>query len=231
LVYVIAGAYNIRDASNPARLSGGPAWVSALDSAYDIEATAPKGFLHDGLAANLRTEKERLMVQSLLIDRFKLAIHRETKEMPVYALVVGKGGPKLQKSDIQEKDCPADPLIPISSADGSVTCHQFSGGQGRGIHGSAVDLSDLAGYMESWTDKPLLDRTGVKGLYRIDTEPWLSMRLASSSPAPGAKQDGVDIADLATIYTIFERLGLRMVPQKGKVDVYVIDHIEKPSAN
>jgi uncharacterized protein (TIGR03435 family) len=52
-----------------------------------------------------------------------------------------------------------------------------------------------------------------------------------SSPAPGAKQDGIDMADLPAIYTIFERLGLKLEPQKGQVEVYVIDHIERPSAN
>lgn len=84
--------------------------------------------------------------------------------------------------------------------------------------------------MEGWTDRPLLDKTGLKGLYRMETGPWLPMNLLSS-PAPGAKQDGVDMADLPTIFTIFERLGLKLEPQNSQVEVYVIDHVEKPSAN
>jgi uncharacterized protein (TIGR03435 family) len=70
----------------------------------------------------------KLMLQALLADRFKLVIHGETKEIPVYALVVGKGGPKLQKADIEEKDCPE-----VAPATGPGTpntaCHSFMGGR------------------------------------------------------------------------------------------------------
>jgi uncharacterized protein (TIGR03435 family) len=229
LLYVIAGAYNIPNPSNPLRLSGGPSWIT--DTVYDIEAKASEGEIHGGMSAKARVEKERSMLQALLNERFKLVIHRETKEMPVYALVIGNGGPKFHKADIEEKDCPADPITPIASRDGSGNCHQISGGRGAGLQGYAIDISDVAGYVEVWTDRPLLDKTGLKGLYRVETGPWLPMNLGSSPPAPGAKQDGIDMADLPTIYTIFERLGLRLEPQKGQVEVYVIDHIEKPSAN
>ena len=207
LLYVIAGAYNIPNPSNPLRLSGSPAWIT--DTVYDIEAKAPEGEIHGGLPAKARIEKERSMLQALLIERFKLVIHRETKEIPVYALVVGKSGPKFPRADIEEKECPTDPITPIASRDGSVHCHQISGGRGAGLRGRAVGMSDVAGYVEGWTDRPLLDKTGLKGLYRIETEPWLPMNLGSSPPAPGAKQDGIDMADLPTIYMIFERLGLK----------------------
>ncbi len=229
LLYVVGGAYNIPNPSNPLRLSGSPGWIT--DTVYDIEAKASEGEIPGGLSAKARLEKERSMLQALLKERFKLAIHRETKEMPVYALVLGKGGPKFPKADIEEKDCLTDPITPIASRDGSAHCHQISGGRGAGLHGGAVDMSDIAGYVEGWTDRPLLDKTGLKGLYRIETEPWLPMNLGLSAPPPGAKQDGIDMADLPTIYVIFERLGLKLEPQKGQVEVYVIDHIEKPSAN
>lgn len=226
LLYVIAGAYNIPNPSNPLRLSGGPSWLT--DIVYDIEAN---GEIPGGIPPQARLERERSKLQALLNERFRLEIHRETKDMPVYALVVGKGGPKLRNADIEEKDCQSDPITPIASRDGSINCHQISGGRGAGLLGHAVDTSDLAGYLEAFTDRPLLDKTGLKGLYRIETGPWLPMSLGSSPPPPGAKQDGIDMADLPTIYTILERLGLRLEPQKGQVEVYVIDHIEKPSAN
>jgi bla regulator protein blaR1 len=229
LVYLIEGAYNI--SLNQLRLTGGPDWINALDSAYDIEATAPKGVIHDGLSANARAERERGMLQALLADRLKLMIRRETKEMPIYALVAAQGGPKLQKADIDEKDCQEDSVIRIANPDGSVGCHQIGGGQGRGLHARAADMADLASYMEGWTDRPLVDRTGIKGLYRLETSPWLPMKLGVNPPAAGAKQDGFDMADLPTIYGVFERMGLKMEPQKGRVDVYVIEHVEKPSDN
>ena len=157
LLYVIAGAYNIPNPSNPLRLSGGPGWI--VDTIYDIEATPSEGVIHGGLSAKARTEKERSMLQALLRERFKLVIHRETKEMDVYAVVAGKSGPTFQKADIEEKDCPTDSITPIANRDGSVTCHQISGGRGAGLRGHAVEISDVAGYVEAWTDRPLLERT------------------------------------------------------------------------
>lgn len=124
ILYVIAGAYNIPNPSNPLRLSGGPGWIT--DTVFDIEAKAPEGEIHGGLSAKARVEKERSMLQALLKDRFKLVIRREMKEMPVYAVVIGKGGLRFPKSDIDEKSCPTDPITPIASRDGSVHCHQIS---------------------------------------------------------------------------------------------------------
>jgi uncharacterized protein (TIGR03435 family) len=169
------------------------------------------------------------MLQALLADRFKLKIHRETKETPVYALVVGKGGPKLQKGDIEEKDCPEGTPPPALGAP-VTACHIINGGRGRGLHSRAVDMSDVVTFIENWTDRPLVDKTGIKGLYHIDTSGWLPME-AGLSPVPGTKQDGVDVADLPTIFEVFEKLGLKMESTKDKVDVYVIDHVEKPSEN
>ena len=111
------------------------------------------------------------------------------------------------------------------------TCHQFNGGQGRGLHARAVTMSDLASYVENWAGRPLLDKTGIKGLYRIETKPWRSMD-AGPAPAPGAKgEDGSELSDMPTLFQIFEQLGLKMESQKGQADVYIVDHVENPSAN
>lgn len=232
LLMVIATAYDVPVQVAAARIIGAPSWMSftrnSAEGIYDIEATAPKGSSFDGLSPEARSERYRLMLQALLADRFKLVIRRESKEMPVYAVVVGKGGPKLQKADIEEKDCPENPG---GSGDGTIVCHRFNGGRGRGLHARAVNMSDLASWVQSWTDRPLIDKTGIKGLYHIETEPWQPMELGSSSPAPGTKQDGVDLRDLPTIFTVFERLGLKLESEKGNVDMFVIDHIEKPAAN
>jgi uncharacterized protein (TIGR03435 family) len=93
------------------------------------------------------------MLQSLLIDRFKLSTHRQTKEMSAYQLVVAKNGPKLQKTD---RDC-----------DASVTaCHGFSGNPTR-LSGSGMDIYDLALTLSSYSDRPVIDRTDVQGLFDI----------------------------------------------------------------
>jgi len=232
LLVVIAAAYKVPFYGSTSRLSGGPNWIAfntgSPESVFEIEATAPKGAVPDELSPAARAEKMRLMVQAMLADRFKLVIHRETKEMPIYTLVVGKGGPKLPKADVEEKDCPD---TPASAPAADAVCHRFTGGRGRGLHARAVDMSDLVSFVESWTDRPLFDKTGIKGLYKIETEPFQPMELGSTAPAAGTKQDGVDLRDLPTLFTVFERLGLRMESQKGKVDIYVIDHVEKPTEN
>ena len=173
-------------------------------------------------------DRERLMLQALLADRFKLVIHREVKELPVYALVVAKGGPKLQKADIDEKDCPDSSASP--APDPTTLCHSLGGGRGRGIHARAVSISELANGLENYTDRPLVDKTGIEGLYHIETRPWLPMQ-TGPPPAPGATEDGIAVAELPTIFEVLEKLGLKMEPQKEKVDVYVIDHVERPSEN
>ena len=128
-----------------------------------------------GLSIQARNDRVRAMVQALLVDRFKLVIRRESKEMPVYALLVAKGGPKLQRADIEEKDCPEASLNALGPQSPSTpmpdVCHAFSGGVGRGLHARAANMSDLASFVENWTDRPLLDKTGIQGLYRFETGP------------------------------------------------------------
>jgi uncharacterized protein (TIGR03435 family) len=88
---------------------------------------------------------------------------------------------------------------------------------GRGLYSRASSISDLAAYVENWTDRPLLDKTGNKGLYRFETK-----GLQPMSGDAGLS----DFADRPTLSQILEDLGLRMEAQKGVVEVYVIDHIE-----
>ena len=222
---IIAEAYNVPFQS--VRLSGGPDWTRS--EGYDIEATAEKGSIPAGLSGEARKEKTRLMLQTLLADRFKLKMRRETKEMPVYFLVVGKGGPKFQKSTIEEKDCPDD-----SESKTAVPCHQFMGGMGRGLHGKAVNMSDLVTAVENWTDRPLLDRTGLTGLFAIETEGWQPLRQMPAREA-GAEPTAEDLRfgdpTTPTLFMIFERLGLKMEAQKSPVETFVIDHVEKPTEN
>jgi bla regulator protein blaR1 len=218
LAILIAFAYK------NARMTGIPDWTkSPQQGVYDVEATSA---MPPGLSMEARNDRVRAMVQALLADRFKLVIRRESKEMPVYALVVAKGGPKLQRADIDEKDCPEaslNALGPQSTSTASPdVCHVFNGGMGRGLHARAANMSDLVAAVGNWTDRPLLDKTGIQGLYRFETKPWLPMDAMAARP---------DVPDATTVFEMFGQLGLRMEPQKGVVEVYVVDHIEKPSEN
>lgn len=222
LAILISYAYKLP--GNQSRVTGIPDWTkSPQGGVYDVEATSATP---PGLSMEARNDRVRAMVQALLIDRFKLVIRRESKEMPVYALLVAKGGPKLQRADIDEKDCPeASPNVlgPQSpSTPMPDVCHAFNGGVGRGLHARAANMSDLASFVENWTDRPLLDKTGIQGLYRFETGPYLRM------DAMAARSD---VPDAPTVFEMFGQLGLRMEPQKGVVEVYVVYHIEKPSEN
>ncbi len=207
LQFVIAAAWNV-PFQGP-RLSGGPEWLRS--ERFDIEAKAANG-------AVPRADM-RLMLQALLEDRFKLKMRRESKELPIFAVIVGKNGPKLEKSQIDEKDCDTAP------------CHVFMGGRGRGLHGQAVDMSDLAMYVENWAERPVVDMTGIHGLFHIETRGWLPMT-PGPAPAAGVKaEDGGDLVDLPTLFEVFEKLGLKLEARKAPVDTFHIDQIEKPSQN
>jgi len=118
LSFLIAYAHKLPTNPN-ARLTGMPDW--APQAIYDVEATSA---MPAGLSIQARDERVRLMVQALLADRFRMAIHRESKEMAVFA-----------------------------SAPVPDVCHAFNGGQGRGLHARAVNMSDLASWVENWTDR------------------------------------------------------------------------------
>jgi uncharacterized protein (TIGR03435 family) len=172
-----------------------------------------------------RRLKMNQMLQTLLADRFHLEVRRETKEMPAYAVVVAKDGPKLEKAKLEEKDCPEE-----RTSDG-FACHEFSGGQGRGLHGQAVDIADLARYVENWAERPVIDKTGLQGLFHIETTPWVSMRVGPAPP-PGTKgESGMDIADMPTLFGVFTKLGLKLEAQKLPVEMFEITRIEKPVQN
>lgn len=170
------------------------------------------------------------MLQSLLADRFKLVIRHETKELPAYFVTVAKGGPKLEKAKLTEKDCAEG----ASSFGDPSSCHSFNGGQGQGLHGEAVDLSDLALTLEGFSDRPVVDHTGLQGLYNIQTEGWVPLRPRPPRP-PGADPSAEDLAfaDPArpTIFAIFDRLGLKLESQKAPVEAFVIESVQRPSSN
>ena len=232
LIMTIVTAYRLPLNVNQ-RLSGGPEWIRSPEGVYAIDATPEKDSLPAGLSSTERAERMRSMLRSLLAERFKLVMRVEQKEMPYYALVVGKRGPKLQKADITETQCSeAGQGGNDKAAAGAMTsCHSFTGGQGRGLHARAADMGDLVNFVENWTGRPLIDKTGIKGLYRFDTKGWLPLQPAAP-PAEGAKsEDGTELRDVPTLFQVFDGLGLRMESRKGKIDTYVIDHIERPAEN
>jgi len=134
---VISFAYKLPINPSP-RLAGVPDWARAVNDVYDIEAI---GVMPAGLSTQARTDRMMLMVQALLADRFKLAIHRASKTMPLYELVVEKGGPKLQPADIQERDCPVQ-RWPGTRASRARRRYVRSGEPCRGLYRTSPDRQD-----------------------------------------------------------------------------------------
>jgi uncharacterized protein (TIGR03435 family) len=213
---LIAIAYDLPFMTD--RISGGAAWTRT--EGFDIES---KAAIPAGASVKARERMMKLMLQGLLAERFNLSLQRQTKEMPVYTLSVGKNGPKLKQSTIDEKDC----------TDGQDRCHVINGGIGRGLHAKAVDMSDVVVFVGNWTDRPLIDQTGLQGLYELDTEGWAPMRARPPRPDGQPTAEDTALADPAqpTLFMIFDRLGLKLEAKKGPVETLSIEHADRPAAN
>lgn len=228
VLLLLGYAYDVPLNPSP-RLSGLPVWRET----YDIAAKAPANAVPRGLPERDKRSRVQGMIRQLLAERFKLVMRVEQKTMPVYALTVASGGPNLRKSTIAEKDCVYDTVAP----DG---CHHFVIGRGHPLNARAVDMDDLARYIENWTDLPVVNRTALSGLFDVDTEGWRPMLLPppppgtgvsappGSLPPPPPGAPGGSFDDLPTIFTVLRKLGLELKPQDAAVPIYRVEQIERP---
>jgi len=158
------------------------------------------------------------MVQKLLVDRFQLRFHTEKKELPVYAMVLAKGGPKIA---VSAGDPNAFPGIGFGREPGVIT-----------LMGRNTGLNSVAnGLQSNILDKPVVDQTGLTGRYdfQLKFTPDAIQLANFGGLAPG---NSSDLNPPPDIFTAFEQqLGLKLQATKAVVDVMVIDRIEKPSAN
>jgi uncharacterized protein (TIGR03435 family) len=167
----------------------GPDWLGS--ERFDIVAKAEAG------------KPQPEMLASVLAERFKLAVHRETKELTIYALVVAKNGPKLKKVDPGEDD--------TTSRRGHLTATRVSmSGLARFLAGPNVRLG-----------RPVVDKTGLDGVFDFNLD-W----------SPEGSQEKAADALPSIFIALQEQLGLKLDAQKGPVEVLVVDHVEKiPTEN
>jgi len=218
VIRLLSDAYDVPVNPSP-RLSPLPGWT--FTEKYDIEAKAPANAIPSGLQASEVRGRIQQMIRGLLADRFGLVMRVENKTMPVYALTVASGGPKLEKSSIAERDCAFDT--------GPEGCHSFAGGLGHPLNARAIDMDDLVHYIANWTDLPVVNRTGLNGLFAVNTEGWVPMRLPP--PPPNAAPVANPFAGLPTIFTVLGKLGLELKRQEDILPVYTAERIERPDVN
>ena len=210
---------------NDERLSGAPSWIDHAN--YDIEAKV------DGADVpalkGLTIDQRREMVRKLLEDRFALKTHEETKELPVYALVVAKGGPKMHEAK-------AGDTYPngVKGPDGKGGAGMMWF-NGKELTAQGVPISNLMRFLSNQTGRTVIDKTGLTGNYDFTLElparqGPMAMQKPSGSDAAGADSAPEDAGP--SIFTLVQdQLGLKLESTKAPLSVVFIDHVEQPSEN
>lgn len=249
LMQLICKAYDVK-----AYQVSGPAWLQAVGMTgqrFDIVANLPEG---------ATKEQVPQMLQGLLAERFKLAIHRDTKEQPVYAMVVGKGGVKIKESAAPAPAPDGTAPHPGVTGSSSVSINQTKGGavvsDGTGkqqkmmpspdgksmrLEITGATMAELAEGLSPLTDHPIVDMTGLTGKYDvtldISMQDLMNAARAAGAAVPAASADPSKSADAASdpggsVFTAVQALGLKLEPRKTPLAQIVVDHVEKmPTEN
>lgn len=210
------------------RVDGGPAWIDSERYRVNAKAEGPQtqGMMHGP------------MLQALLEERFRLKIHRETREVPAYALTVAKGGPKLHP--FQEGSCvpldlkileqfPPPPFPELPPGQKYCVASGEVNGPSETLYAQALSVDDFIKMsLSRRVGRPVINKTGLAGRfdYRLEFAPDETM--------PGFQPDAGDPSEPAgvSIFTaIQQQLGLKLEPAKGLGEFLVIDSVARPSEN
>jgi uncharacterized protein (TIGR03435 family) len=217
LTDLIQFAYNLKTSQQVPKT---PAWIASQK--FDVNATiadADREALNK-LVADQKLEQYRLRVRSLLADRFNLKTSMQTKDLPVYALVLAKGGPK-----------PALAPAPVDTlSQRTPTLGGFSSGH---VKAGAVSMSMFADWLSGRLivdGRPVVDATGLQGSFDFT----LNFAPASAQPAPydpATSHNTTPVNDVPLLTALEEQLGLKLEPRRAPVEVLVIDHVDPPTPN
>jgi uncharacterized protein (TIGR03435 family) len=232
-IQLIKSAYHVQDF----QVVGGPAWLN--EDGFDIEAKGDP---------NATRAQIMLMLQSLLEDRFGLKYHRETRELPVYALTVARGGAKLpapKEGGCIKTDGPIPARLPGELP--PARCGNLSTGMtasGVQVLGGDVPMPELIRILSTVLGRPMLDRTGITTRFDVRLEfkaddtttgglmaGWGSVAGHREWVAEALSLAGQPGAAPNILVAVQEQLGLKLDSTKGPVEVLVVDHVEKPSGN
>jgi uncharacterized protein (TIGR03435 family) len=201
---IIASSFRVQDS-----MVFGPGWLN--DTRYDIVGKGP-----DPNASNPEVWE---MMRSLLAERFKLKYHVESREFPIYALTVAKGGPKLK--DGEDGRCAAE--IKAGKTCGDIIFPPF----GAGIYNMPIGAL-IGGLARTLQDRPIVDKTGLTGKYDV-TVTWMPDGMKPEDLEKIPKEQRPE--DLSLFQAIEKQAGLKLEATKGPVQVVVVDSIQKPSEN
>lgn len=188
------------------QISGGPGWVGT--ERYDIVAKTE--------SADISDDDLWLLLQPLLTDRFKLKFHLETKQLPVYSLVIAKGGPKMKLHNGDD-----EPMVKGRISSGKAT-----------LETTKISMKKLADVLGDDVDRTVVDNTGLKGGYDFKLE-WAQDHPGEDpgSSILGTLQESLGISGPSVFTAVQEQLGLKLESAKGPVRIIVIDSVERASAN
>jgi uncharacterized protein (TIGR03435 family) len=206
------------------QIEGAPDWFAT--EYYDIQAKASDAEVEawKKMAFDQKMDQPRLMLQALLVDRFGLKAGMQMRDRPVYALVVAKGGPKIKQVDVSPLPQPGTPPPPGAHLPQlRPTAHnQFTA--------SAWPMNMMADWLSYFSElgnRIVIDDTGLKGNYD-----WVLNGVSQQPPQPQAPDAATPDDPPTSIFTALqEQLGLKLEPRKAPVQVLVIEHVERPSAN
>jgi uncharacterized protein (TIGR03435 family) len=215
----------------------GPDWLSV--DRFDIAATLPPG---------VPTTQLPEMMQSLLEERFKVKVHRDKKDFPVYVLEIAKGGFKMQESAPDPNAANADPKAPLNITGGG-SAQGISINLGRGssisfangkLEAKRVTMAAFAGTLERFVDRPIVDMTDLTGSYDITLdvtpEDYRSMLIRAGVNAGATLPPEVlrflDGATVPSLFDAMQKLGLKLDARKAPLDLLVVDDARKtPTEN
>ncbi|MCU1238351.1 MAG: hypothetical protein JWP63_6318 [Candidatus Solibacter sp.] len=205
----------------------GPSWLGA--ERFEIDAKLPEG---------AKREQVPEMLQSLLADRFDLKFHRETKDFPVYALTVSKGGIKMDEIAIDPEEAKGNVEVAAQGGQGGTTVNlghgsSFSIGANGTIAGTRLTMTQFADLLARFTEKPVVDMTGLKGGYtftlQFTPEEFRAMMIRAAIAAGAAlPPEALRLLDGASddgLLAALQRLGLKLENRKAPLEVIVVDHI------
>lgn len=205
---LIQRAYGLRSAD---QVSGGPQW--ARDERFDMQARMTGADLADMQKlspAEAKGRRERMM-QSLLADRFKLRVHSESWQAPLFELVIAKGGPRLKDA--------ANDIASFNQATASTMVAKAE---------STRALADFLSQPTSGLGRPVVDKTGLSGVYdfTVNWVPHWDRFLPGSAGSSAASPE-----DANPLFEALQQIGLKLQPATGPIDTIIIDHVERPTAN